>query len=46
MNTSINLEIDAINKFILYNVNAMKQWFTLYEDKGWNDTMIINGLDG
>jgi hypothetical protein len=33
MNTSMNLEIDAINKFVLYNMEAMQPWVTLYEEK-------------
>jgi hypothetical protein len=31
--TSTNLEIDAINKFILYNMEATRPWVTLYEEK-------------
>jgi hypothetical protein len=30
---SVNLEIDAINKFILYNVEAMQPWAIMYEKK-------------
>ena len=28
-----NSEIDSINKFILYNMDTMQPWVTLYEDK-------------
>jgi len=33
MNTSTNSEIDAINKFILYNSEATQPWVALYEQK-------------
>ena len=29
----MNLEIDAINKFILYNLEATQPWVALYEQK-------------
>ena len=28
-----NSNIDAINKFVLYNMEAMQPWVTLYEEK-------------
>ena len=31
--TSWNSKIDSINKFVLYNVEAMQPWVTLYEEK-------------
>ena len=33
MNTTINSEIDAINKFIFYNAKATQSWVALYEEK-------------
>ena len=33
MYTSANAEIDAINKFVLYNAEATKPWVALYEEK-------------
>ena len=33
MNTTTNLEIDAINKFILDNAEATQPWVALYEEK-------------
>ena len=33
MKTTTNSEIDAINKFILYNAEVTQSWATLYEDK-------------
>jgi hypothetical protein len=41
MNTSMNSKIDAINKFILYNVEAMQPWVMLYEEKRrkWDNDM-------
>ena len=33
MNTTTNSKIDAINKFILYNVEATQSWVTLYEEE-------------
>ena len=33
MNTTSYSEIDAINKFILYNAESTKSWVTLYEEK-------------
>ena len=39
MYTSANAEIDAINKFVLCNAEAMQPWVTLYEEKRkkWNN---------
>ena len=31
--SSVNLEIEAINKFILYNSKASQLWVVLYEEK-------------
>jgi len=33
INTLTISEIDAINKFVLYNVEATKPWVELYEEK-------------
>ena len=33
MNTTTNLEIDAINKFILDNAEETQPWVALYEEK-------------
>lgn len=33
MNASVNSEIHAINKFVLYNVDVMQPWIILYEEK-------------
>jgi predicted ATPase len=33
MSTSTNLEIDAMNKSILYNLEETQPWVTLYEQK-------------
>ena len=33
MNTSTDVEIDAINKFVLYNVKETQPWVVLYEEK-------------
>jgi hypothetical protein len=33
MNTSMNSEIDVINKKILHNKEEKKPWVTLYEEK-------------
>lgn len=33
MNASTNQEIGAINKYVLYNVDAMQLWVALYEEK-------------
>ena len=33
MNTPMNVEIDAINSLFLYNIEEMKPWVTLYEEK-------------
>ena len=46
---SVNLEIDAINKFILYNAEAMQPWLTLYEEKRkkWDsDKKAFRGSNG
>jgi hypothetical protein len=39
MNTSTNSEIDAIDKFVLYNVEATQLWVVLYEERRskWNN---------
>jgi hypothetical protein len=29
----MNFEMDAINKFVLYNAEATQPWVTLYEEK-------------
>jgi hypothetical protein len=29
----VNLEIDVIHKFVLYNMMAMRPWIALYEEK-------------
>ena len=29
----MNLEIDVINKFVLYNTEVVQPWVTLYEEK-------------
>ena len=47
--TSMNAEIDAINKFVLYNTEAMQQWVVLYEEKikKWDsDRKAFRGSDG
>jgi hypothetical protein len=33
MNTSTNSKIDAIKKITLYNMEAIKPWVVLYEEK-------------
>ena len=37
----MNAEIDAINKFVLYNAEEMQQWVALYEEKikKWDSDM-------
>ena len=47
--TSSNVEIDAIHKFVLYNVEATQQWVALYEKKRkkWdNDRIAFKWLNG
>ena len=49
MYTSTNLEIDAINKFILYNAKETQPWVKLYEEKRrkWDsERKSFRGLNG
>jgi hypothetical protein len=33
MDTTTNSDIDSINKFTIYNVEANRRWVRLYEEK-------------
>jgi hypothetical protein len=43
MSTSTNSEIDAINKFILYNAEATQPWVTLHCKKRIEGNRIVIG---